>query len=358
MQYYSNNSGIHYTPVMGVSPLETHNFMPTVPFMAQSVSGQPSYVGDYAAPTPNQFSAYTPDSFSRQSTILNPRMGTSATKPLNPGMMTFGPSKPTVLFRRRTSTNPVRANGKPMAFGRSNSSVTNNSKVFVPKVYTTDVYPVKFPVPIKGKQNDVKLAFGTPYSNASTIVSRNNSLNRYYSDIGRYESVRSSDPLPKSSRRNPNFVKSSPLDKAFRSFKRDFELPKVDPKDAMEFIEGLVLAAVGIVRAILKELRADIIAGMFISDDTDYDAARSYYYTNNGQNFRHSGFTERIDYIQAIEDQKKNRLIEKKETVRIESMRQNSSFRSRDFMDMTEREFEDFLLRQAYPDAPQFIPEL
>ncbi|UKK02066.2 hypothetical protein MACK_001420 [Theileria orientalis] len=358
MQYYSNNSGVQYTPVMGVSPQETYNFMPTIPFMGHGLTAQPSYLGEYAAPTPNQYSPYTSDNFSRQSTILNPRISTSATKPLAPGMMSFGTPKPTALFRRRTSTNPVKTNGKPMAFGRSNSSATNNSKVFVPKVYTTDVYPVKLPVQSKSKQSDVKLTFGSPFSNASTIVSRNNTLNKYYSDISGYESVRSSDPRPRASRRNPNFVKSSPLDKAFRSFKRDFELPKVDPKDAMEFIEGLVLAAVGIVRAILKELRADIIAGMFISDDTDYDAARSYYYTNNNQNFRHSGFTERIDYIQAIENEKKTRLTEKKESVRIESMRDFSSFRNKDFMDMTEREFEEFLLRQAYPDAPQFIPDL
>lgn len=207
MQYYSNNSGVHYTPVMGVSPLETHNFMPTMPFMGHGMAPHPSYFGEYPVPTPNKYSAYTPDNLSRQSTIMNPRISTAATNPLAPGMMTFGAPKPTALFRRRTSTNPVKTNRKPKAFGRSNSSATNNSKVFVPKVYTTDVYPVKLPLQTKGKQNEVKMAFGTPFSNASTVVPRNNTMNRYYSDISGYESSRTSDPRPRASRRNPNFVK-------------------------------------------------------------------------------------------------------------------------------------------------------
>ncbi|BAM40159.1 conserved hypothetical protein [Theileria orientalis strain Shintoku] len=355
MQYYSKDSGIYYTPVIGASPQERHTFMPTAPFMSPGFTAHPGYFGEYPVPTPNQYAAYSPNNLSRQSTILNQRMNTSGSKPFCQGVTSFGSPKPTILFRRRNSTNPVKSNGKPKAFGRTHSSATNNSRVFVPKVYTTDVYPVKFPVQAKGKQNDVKLAFGTPFSNASTIVSRNNTLNRHYSDLSGYGSEVSYAMRPRASRRNPNFVKSSPLDKAFRSFKRDFELPKVDPKDAVEFIEGLVLAALGIVRAILKELRADIIAGMFISDDPDYDAARSYYYTSNGQDYRHSGFTERIDYIQAIENEKKTVLAEKKESVRIETMREYSSFRNKDFMDMTEREFEEFLLRQAYPNAPQFV---
>ncbi|EAN32715.2 hypothetical protein TpMuguga_02g00432 [Theileria parva strain Muguga] len=219
--------------------------------------------------------------------------------------------------------------------------------------------------------NNLKGMGSNQFSNVSTNVSRVNSVN----EMGRNgvnDSVRNSFKLrPRKCKRNPNVEKGSPFNRAFNrvvsngfdSINTNFGTTitivkdKFDVNDAVRFLEGLVMFVLGVFRTIFGELRSDVISGMLGAEETsDYDVARSNYYSQLDEKFKNSGLTQRIDYTEAIENEYKRRRTVT--DLRVDEVPEYVNPHNTDFMNMTEQEFEEFLLKQAFPNTPLSVPRI
>ncbi|AFZ79323.1 hypothetical protein BEWA_021710 [Theileria equi strain WA] len=252
---------------------------------------------------------------------------------------------PQNLNYKRNLTNQVYGSYPKSALKRSSTGNIQLQKRFVPKVYTTEIYP---PQMLVSRQNSITYGRRMDSFGVNNFSQSRNSTCQF-NGSSRPQSVRTQVKFkPRRPVKTPNTDRSSPLDKAFNSFRQSSIFPSIDTKEAMHLVEGFVSGAVNVFHTIVDELRGDIITGLFKPDDPEYDAARAYYYsTVEEQSQKNSGLTQRIDYIEAIGTHNKI-----SEPVFEEPDRMFMEPHEQDYSKMSEREFEALLLSDSYLHIP------